>query len=227
MSLSLIIQNNYHTTQIGLGNNGTILARREETNQRSSQHLIPLIEQLLQEHQLQLDDLDCIIANQGPGPFTSLRVVIATINGLSFGRKLPLVGIDGLVSLVNEHRAHTAPITLGLLNAYNNDAYFAFAAPDAEPTPDWHNIEKVLDALVARYPDQHIYCVGGGVELFYETVIAKLGSSAIIPDPLPTFCSLNYLYTVGHAQWIAHGGAAQIMPLYVKTQQFATTKITS
>ena len=54
---------------------------------RASAQLLPLIDQLLVQHECELSDLDFIALDQGPGAFTSLRVVLTTINGIAFAQK--------------------------------------------------------------------------------------------------------------------------------------------
>ena len=103
----------------------------KETNKKASSLLVPYIKQILEKNSLKISDLDFICADQGPGAFTSLRVTIATINGISFASKIPLIGIDGLDALNQEtlsdvmlKKQGVPEILIVLLNAYNNEVYF-------------------------------------------------------------------------------------------------------
>lgn len=62
-----------------------------ETNTHS-EVLAPAIEGILTEAGVAGTDLDCIIVGVGPGPFTGLRVGIATARTLGFGWQVPVHG---------------------------------------------------------------------------------------------------------------------------------------
>lgn len=63
-----------------------------ETTHRSSQVLLPMIEELLSRNTTSLDDVSEIQVNSGPGSFTGLRVGIAVANALSFTKKISVNG---------------------------------------------------------------------------------------------------------------------------------------
>src|SRR5471030_2525471 len=92
----LSIQNTYTHVEMALFQDGQLINWVSEDKLRASKHFILLIAGLLQEHQIKFSDLSFVAVNQGPGPFTTLRVVIASVNGLSYATKIPLVGIDAL-----------------------------------------------------------------------------------------------------------------------------------
>jgi tRNA threonylcarbamoyladenosine biosynthesis protein TsaB len=61
--------------------------------------LMPLISEAMRGAELGWAEIDRIAVGVGPGTFTGLRIGIATARGLSFARKLPLVGVSTLQSL--------------------------------------------------------------------------------------------------------------------------------
>ena len=61
--------------------------------------LMPMIENLLQENNLNIEDIDGFVVSEGPGSFTGLRIGMATIKGLSFGSNKPYVSISSLDAL--------------------------------------------------------------------------------------------------------------------------------
>lgn len=66
--------------------------RKQILDTRKAQVVLPLTQQLLQEHKLQLKDLTAITVNPGPGSFTGVRVGIAIANTLGFLLKIPVNG---------------------------------------------------------------------------------------------------------------------------------------
>ena len=127
------IQGSYNKLELAIFKNNKCLSLIREDNIKASSLLIPLITKILNENSLNISDIQFIAIDQGPGAFTSLRVAIATVNGISFANKIPLIGIDGLDALAQEtlknflsNSNQTCPdILITLLNAYNNDVYFS------------------------------------------------------------------------------------------------------
>src|SRR3990170_4281291 len=134
MTLFLSIQNTYEAIEIALFKDDQLVAALKEDKSRASKELIPLIAYLLLRARITMKDLAFIAVNQGPGPFTTLRVVIATVNGLSFATNVPLVGIDSLDAFLEEYKNSEHP-TIILLNAFNNDVYYAIKKVD-DPKPE-------------------------------------------------------------------------------------------
>lgn len=81
---------------------GKEYVKEENVPMRSSQKILPLIDELLQEHHLIPPDLTEILVNEGPGSFTGTRVGIAIGNALAFSIGIPINGkkiIDGKSSV--------------------------------------------------------------------------------------------------------------------------------
>lgn len=68
--------------------------KRFETNakERSSQELLPFIDEVLKKNKLSMGNVTEIEVNTGPGSFTGLRVGIAVANALGFALKIPVNG---------------------------------------------------------------------------------------------------------------------------------------
>jgi tRNA threonylcarbamoyladenosine biosynthesis protein TsaB len=61
-------------------------------DKQKAQVVLPLLEQLLQGHDLTVKDITAITVNQGPGSFTGLRVGVAIANTLGFLLHIPVNG---------------------------------------------------------------------------------------------------------------------------------------
>ncbi len=57
---------------------------------RSSQEVLPLIDELLQKHHLSQKDLTEVKVNSGPGSFTGVRVGVAIANAVAFALEIPI-----------------------------------------------------------------------------------------------------------------------------------------
>lgn len=71
--------------------------KREIQNNRT-QIVLPLIQELLERHNLTPKDLEKVEVNPGPGSFTGVRVGTAIANALIFGLDLPQKLVEPLYS---------------------------------------------------------------------------------------------------------------------------------
>ena len=93
MTFFLAAQHTYDGIQIGLFNGPKLIQTLFCEKKNASKKIVSLVDQLLRDHKVSFDDLLFVAANQGPGPFTSLRVVIASMNGIAFATKKSMIGI--------------------------------------------------------------------------------------------------------------------------------------
>jgi tRNA threonylcarbamoyladenosine biosynthesis protein TsaB len=69
-----------------------VFEKKQAPDHRKAQLVLPFVDGLLKEHQLQLSDITSIEVNQGPGSFTGLRVGITIANTLGFLLHIPVNG---------------------------------------------------------------------------------------------------------------------------------------
>lgn len=219
MSIFISIQHTYQGIEAALFDKYHLLGAITDDKKRASKTIIGLLNELLSAHQLQIRDLAFLAVNQGPGPFTTLRVVIASVNGLSFAIKKPLIGIDGLDALIQENQSEQHPITLALLNAFTNDVYFALHDRTcAIYEKGCKNITQLLLELHERFSDTSFYLVGNGCLMHEQEIRAILGSRVESAQPLPENCSIRQIGIMGYEQWQKRAGISyQLSPLYLKT----------
>ena len=89
----LSFQGSYSPFQIALFHGAKCIAQHT-LEQKPSAHLIPVLQKMLTENNIELSDISFIALDQGPGAFTSLRVTLTTANALSFAKKIPLIGYE-------------------------------------------------------------------------------------------------------------------------------------
>ena len=69
------------------------------TGNTHSQTLLPAVEQTLKMAELSVDDIDVFASSTGPGSFTGVRIGVATVKGIAYGKNKPCVSVSTLEAL--------------------------------------------------------------------------------------------------------------------------------
>ncbi|HXW86431.1 MAG TPA: tRNA (adenosine(37)-N6)-threonylcarbamoyltransferase complex dimerization subunit type 1 TsaB [Candidatus Bathyarchaeia archaeon] len=211
------IQSTYHAVEMALYHERTYLDSVSLEKTIASKSLISSLEHLLERNNKKYEDLSFFAVNQGPGPFTTLRVVIATANGLSFASGIALFGINALQALIEEYPLQNPEHTpLALLNAFGNDIYFAYPTHAGELVYGYAPLDAFLAELTAQ-TSKKWYFMGNGAALYAEKIVHCLQDRAIFANPLAHTCSINTIAQMGYAQWQKKSPATHhLSPLYIK-----------
>lgn len=220
---SFIIQTDYKNVSLGLLKDKEVIKEIILDKHQVSQFLMDRFLMLLQQYDLTWTDIAYIGVNQGPGPFTTLRAIIATVNGISFAVRVPLVGIDGLSTFLTEYNFQT-DLVVCIFNAFNQDLYFAVTKNNQIVCSGWKPASILLEELALLYATQKITFIGNGVILFKKDILKLFQDRAILPDPFPEFPSLKHIASVADMQWnITHEGSNKLVPLYLKSNTYKTS----
>ena len=218
MTLFLALQSTYEHVDIALYSSEKIIDSITISKVKVSSSLITELDTLLTSNNFTLGDIQFIAVNQGPGPFTTLRVVMASVNGIHFAKKIPLAGVSGFQALFEQHENTDYPQTVALLNAFTQDIYCAWHTPDQtiliqECLPFQQALEKINE----RFPENTIRFLGNALPLYQTEIIQTFGARAYIPQPLVQTCSIQSVARLGFTLWqqnnISH---KPLMPIYLK-----------
>lgn len=212
--LFLIAQATYTDIEIGLVQGDNLLEKRVISKLEASKKILIAIDELLRNHSKNIDDLSFIAGNRGPGPFTTLRVALVTLNGLSYATSIPLIGLNGLNLFLEENRSQQFPLTVALLDAFTKDVYVGIDNHGVI-TISCEHIESLLQRLKHEYL-QPIRFIGSGCTVYHDQIKNILGSQAIIAQPLPAQSTLEYLSKKATEQWNTQEITSQLEPLYLK-----------
>lgn len=97
MALILNIDTATETAQIGISENGNVLAFESNEDQMSHGAFVqPAIERILRALSINLSAIDAVAVSAGPGSYTGLRVGMASAKGICFALQKPLILINTL-----------------------------------------------------------------------------------------------------------------------------------
>jgi tRNA threonylcarbamoyl adenosine modification protein YeaZ len=225
MTTFLAIQNTYEVIELALFDDSNVIDSATIDKKEATKTIVTVLHALLERNKCSLDSLKFFAVNQGPGPFTTLRVVIATMNGLAFATNIPLIGVDGLDALCAEEQDASYPITVVLLNAFNADVYYAIQVGDAYPQrKGCMKIDLFLKNLKIHIPDKNIRFLGNGAELYQQEIMTLFGIQAQLPSPQTQTCSVFMVGIMALVRWQQKNSlSSQLLPLYLKQFQTQTT----
>ena len=98
------------------------------SEEEHSQTLMPMIERMFKDNNMDLDEINLIGCSRGPGSFTGIRIGIATAKAFSDAKKIPLVGVDSLEALAYSviiEKGNVDCEILAMVNAKNDNVYAA------------------------------------------------------------------------------------------------------
>ncbi len=142
-----------------------------------SQKIMPMIKEVLNSAQLEVNDIDVFAIANGPGSFTGLRIGAATIKGLAHAVDKPVVSISTLDGL-----AFNLPfckyLICPMMDARREQVYNALYKwkDDTFYITEEHRALSI-DVLIQelREKNEKVIFTGDGVPVFQEKLINELG----------------------------------------------------
>ncbi len=156
---------------VALNDGQQIIVEKNERDERNhSEHLDPLIDEILKDNDLSLKDIDRFAVAIGPGSYTGLRIGITTVKMFASILDKEVVGISTLQALAKGVQEDALVITG--LDARNDNYFAAGYLSGAVP-------ENVI-------PDGHYNIDVFGTEeenVIHAGLIGQLAENAVPVDP--------------------------------------------
>ena len=184
---------------------------------QTSAHLLPAIQRLMDEAQLDFKALDAIVFGRGPGSFTGLRTACSIAQGLAFGAGVPVLPVDTLLAVAEEARTvHGCTQVVAVLDARMNEVYHA---PYRWQDGAWLAAGELGLCAPEALPVPAGWTVAGNAQAAYGE---RLAPQALHVAALPTAAALlrlapGLLATQGSLP------AAAALPLYIRDTVAQTT----
>jgi len=177
-----------------------------------AEHLVPMIERVMQAAGRKHAELDALCVTVGPGAFTGIRLALSAARGMALALEIPVIGLTTFDVLAAQYfsgdNERTGSDLCFLLDTKRSDYYAQFFAHDAKPQSapfvgagasimdmmEGKNITLAGDAAVRFHREQEgaaAFSVMAGFDLPDPRVMARLaadlyaGAGGVAGLPLP------------------------------------------
>ncbi len=174
--------------------------------------LMPMVEEVLADAEIEARDLDLIAATVGPGSFTGVRIAIAAARGLALATGARVFGTDSLTVMARtatlEGAAPKAPFAIAV-DARRGMLYLGIYDADA------HKLDGPLlvapDEAIAHLPATLRIAVGNGAQALAEAAAARgRAIETMLPTLQPSAAALAEIA-------LASGETTDVLrPLYLR-----------
>lgn len=128
-----------------------------------SETLLPMVKSVLETLKITVDDIDAFAVSQGPGSFTGVRIGVATVKGLAFGKNKKCVGVSTIEALAQNLEGFGG-IICPIMNARRGQVYTGAFLNGVRIVDDQCMLLCDLIPMLEKYGEP-IYFVGDGYSL--------------------------------------------------------------
>jgi len=151
-----------------------VCVRRADSSRKHAETLLPMIDDILREHDLTAADMDYFAVDIGPGSFTGVRIGVTVANALAYAANKSVIAVNALQTLSEPFFAAGRSV-LAMIDARNGNAYAAAYCGTQELLAPC--AEKIGDILAKAPADAvavgDVCCVGFAAEEAYRLPDAK------------------------------------------------------
>lgn len=166
--LCLALDCSAKSASVALVRDGELLAQYyQNSGLTHSRTLLPMVNNILSNNELDLDAVDTIAISKGPGSFTGLRIGISTVKGLCWGKDIPCRGVSTLESMAY-NLIHCEGIICSVMDARRNQVYNALFRSDGKKLTRLCEDRPIstaeLNDELSQY-GENVFLVGDGTDL--------------------------------------------------------------
>lgn len=211
----LVLQATYTHVEYGLYKNKILVFKKNLIKNSVCTELMFELCHMLKEADLLWKDISHIIVNQGPAPFTTLRALIATVNGIAFAQKIPLIPVDGLEAFTYEIGKKHSQFLI-VLNAFAGDFYYSLYTNTTQMgCAPLLGLQKIIQNTSGSEP---LVLIGNGVTLLPSEL---LDSPTICIGKQSEYVSLETIADLGFEKISGSlNPIFSITPLYLKALSY-------
>ncbi len=205
---------------VAIGGHEGVLGQCEVSRgRRHAETLVPAIEFLCKQTDIEMTEFGAVAVDIGPGLFTGMRVGLAAAKAIAQALRVPMIGISSLDLLAFPLRYADRPIA-AVIDARKGEVFYAFY----RPVPG--GVQRVSEPRVGKSDDlvadilargQNVICVGDGA-LRYKDEIDAESIRCEFAEQFLAFPSAAPLVQLAHAralreEWV---NPRDIQPMYLR-----------
>ena len=188
-----------------------------------SELLLPMAENMLKSLNLTFDDIGLLACAVGPGSFTGVRIGVALVKGIAFGKNIPCVSVSTLDELAENLRGLDG-IIVPCMDARRAQVYTATYKGECgeltKLTEDRAMAIAELAEELREYADTPIYLSGDG----YDVAKRGLESAGVTVKDTPKLLITENAYSIAliakrKYDLGEYGSDLDIAPTYLRMPQ--------
>ena len=172
--LILGIETATERVSVAIGGHEGVIGLFEVTRgRRHPETLVPAIDFVCRQSDIELEEISVVAVDVGPGLFTGMRVGLAAGKAIAHALRIPMIGISSLDLLAFPCR-HTDRVVVPVIDARRGEVFYSMyrqvpgglqqvAEPMVGP------VEELVADLLAR--SQDVLCVGDGAARYREEIL--------------------------------------------------------
>ncbi|WP_116999291.1 tRNA (adenosine(37)-N6)-threonylcarbamoyltransferase complex dimerization subunit type 1 TsaB [Desertimonas flava] len=198
------------------GHEGVIGLFEIARGRRHAETLMPAIDFLCTQTDIEIGEISVVAVDIGPGLFTGMRVGLAAAKALAQALRIPMIGLSSLDLLAFPHR-QSDRVVVPVVDARKGEVFYAMyrqvpGGLQQVAAPRVAGVDELVADLLAR--SQEVLCVGDGA-LRYRDEICDGYRCEFADEASP---SAGPLVQLAHAKALREEWAqpADIHPLYLR-----------
>ncbi len=138
-----------------------------DVGSKQSEKLLPAIQHVMKEINLDAKDLDYSVITLGPGTFTGLRLGLSTLKALNLSYDIPIYGVPSLDAYAYPYNSAIESV-LSVIEAKEDEYFYSFFIRGQRLSePDDKTTEEILKQID---PETSVLVCGPGADDFVESV---------------------------------------------------------
>ncbi len=217
--LILGIETATQQVSVAIGGHEGVLAMFEVCRgRRHAETLVPAIEFVCRQADVDIDEFGAIAVDIGPGLFTGMRVGLAAGKAMAQALRVPMIGITSLDLLAFPLR-HADRTVAAVIDARKGELFYAFYRPvpggvQRVTEPAVGKVDDLVGELMAR--GQNVVCVGDGALRYRDEIVG--GANCDFAEQFVSYPSAAPLVQLAHARALREDWVNpwEIQPLYLR-----------
>ena len=217
--LILGIETATEQVSVAIGGHEGVLGTFEVTRgRRHAETLVPAIEFLCRQTDIEIAEFSAIAVDIGPGLFTGMRVGLAAGKAIAQALRVPMIGISSLDLLAFPLRYADRTIA-AVIDARKGEVFYAFYRPvpggvQRVTEPRVGSVDDLIGDLIAR--GQNVICVGDGALRYRDQIDGEMRCE--FAEQFLSHPSSAPLVQLAHAralreEWV---NPREIQPMYLR-----------